>query len=127
MGNHGEVCLSEFIPPGPVHHEMKDELCLTGYGVACCSAATDEKVTGADSPVYPMTSACAGPLMQFTLHRDISLELYILVALELLFKFFLAGRFCIGGNNGYEPVVFFHDLKLFERLRRRQVLATCRY
>lgn len=87
---------------------MEDELCPTGYGVADIPAATYEEVTRADSPIDPMPFPRAGPLMQFPLHGYIRFKLHLLIRREQLFKFFLAGSFCVGSNYSYEPTVFFH-------------------
>lgn len=126
VGNHGDISLSELVLPRPVHNEVQNKLRLTGYGVADIPVAAYEEVAGADSPIHPMAFACTGPLVKFTLQGDVGFKLHITPLTKLPFEFIPTGCFRIGGDNGYEPAVFFHKFKRTERLRHRQVLTTCR-
>ena len=116
VGDAGEVVSALFGFSRPVHQEVEDELGTTGYVVAVLFRTTDEDVARTENPVNHDALACAFPFVQLSLNGDVRDKSIVLVVTLIVFPLFVqdfeefiqlvtAGFFCIGGYNGYEPMI----------------------
>ena len=95
---------------------MEDELGAAGYVIAVSIRTADEDVARTQYLVNPDALACARPLMQLSLDGNVRDDLLVLVFALIVFLLLVqdfeefiqlvtAGFFCIGGYNGYEPLI----------------------
>ena len=116
VGDAGEVVSAVFGFPCPVHKEVEDELGTAGYVIAVFVRTADEDVARTEYLVNPDALAGARPLMQLSLDGNVRDDFLVLVFAIIIFlllvqdcKEFIqlvtAGFFCIGGYNGYEPLI----------------------
>ena len=116
VGDAGEVVFAIFGFPCPVHKEVEDELGTAGYVIAVFVRTSDEYVARTEYLVNPDALAGARPLMQLSLDGNVRDDFLVLVFAIIIFLLLVqdceefiqlvtAGFFCIGGYNGYEPVI----------------------
>ena len=116
VGDAGKVVPAVFGFPRPVHQEVEDELCLAGYVIAVAVRTADEDVARTEDLVNPDALAIAWPLVQLSLDGYVGDDFPVLVFALVVFLLFVkgleefiqlvsAGFLCIGGYNGYEPMI----------------------